>query len=68
MTRPFRVFLQTEMGTECDECGKRFDLVKGGACLECKRILCATHLHGSLVRRLLVDFGARPLCVRCRAR
>jgi len=67
VTRPLRVFLQTEMGTECEACGKRFDLVKGGACERCRRVLCPTHLHGSFARRLFVDLGARAVCVRCRA-
>lgn len=67
MTRPFRVFLQTEMATECDACGARFDLVKGGVCVQCRRVLCGRHLHGSLVRRLLVDLGAASRCVQCRA-
>ena len=55
------------MGTDCDVCGRRFDLVKGGVCTRCRRVLCGEHLHGSLVRRLLVDFGAEPTCVQCRA-
>jgi hypothetical protein len=55
------------MSTECDACGRRFDLVKGGTCVRCRRILCEQHLHGSLVRRLMVDFGAKPLCVQCRS-
>ena len=66
MTRPFRVFMHTEMGTECDVCGRRFDLVAGGGCVRCRKALCARHLHGSWLRRLLVDFGAQPLCVACR--
>jgi hypothetical protein len=54
------------MATECDVCGLRFDLISGGACLRCRKILCATHLHGSWLRRLLVDFGADPICCACR--
>lgn len=65
--RPFRIFAKTEMATECDACGRRFDLIGGGACVRCRRILCATHLHGSWLRRLLVDVGAEPICVQCRA-
>jgi hypothetical protein len=42
------------------------DLLKGGACVRCRRILCFTHLHGSFVRRLATDLGAEILCVRCR--
>jgi hypothetical protein len=66
MTRPLRVFMQTEMATECDVCQRRFDLVSGGACARCKRILCAQHLHGSWIRRLMVDFGSPPICCACR--
>jgi hypothetical protein len=66
MTRRIRLFRHTEMATECDVCGLRFDLISGGACLRCRKILCATHLHGSWLRRLLVDFGADPICCACR--
>ena len=45
---------------------RRFDLVSGGACVRCKRILCAQHLHGSWIRRLIVDFGSAPICCDCR--
>jgi hypothetical protein len=67
VVRPFKVFLPTEMSTECDACGRRFDLMKGGACERCGRVLCPQHLHGSTMRRLLVDLGAAPICVSCRA-
>jgi hypothetical protein len=67
MIRPVRVFAQTEMATECDACGRRFDLIGGGTCVRCRRILCARHLHGSWARRLMVDFGAQTICVDCRA-
>lgn len=66
--RPFRVFLPSEMSTECEVCNRRFDLVKGGACQKCRRVLCPTHLHGSWGRRLLVDLGAAPICTECRSR
>jgi hypothetical protein len=66
MSRRIRLFRHTEMATECDVCGLRFDLISGGACLRCRKILCATHLHGSWLRRLLVDFGADPICCACR--
>jgi hypothetical protein len=66
MTRPLRVFMRTEMATECDVCQRRFDLVSGGTCVRCKRILCGQHLHGSWVRRLIVDFGAPTICCECR--
>jgi hypothetical protein len=66
MSRRIRLFRHTEMATECDVCGLRFDLISGGACLRCRKILCARHLHGSWLRRLLVDFGADPICCACR--
>jgi hypothetical protein len=62
-----RFFLASEMGTECEACGARVDLITGGLCVDCKRVLCAKHLHGSRVRRLLVDLGAASRCVKCRA-
>jgi hypothetical protein len=67
MSPAFRMFLETEMATECDVCGARFDLMKGGACQQCRRILCGAHLHGSWFRRLAADFGGRVLCVQCRS-
>jgi hypothetical protein len=66
MSRKIRLFRTTEMATECDVCGLRFDLISGGACVRCRKILCANHLHGSWLRRLLVDFGADPVCCACR--
>lgn len=65
--RPFRIFLPTELSTECEVCNRRFDLMKGGTCQQCRRILCPAHLHGSWARRLLVDLGAATVCVACRA-
>lgn len=67
MSRVVPIFRQTDMGTECEVCGRRFDLMKGGACVQCRRVLCADHLHGSWARRLAVDLGAQPVCVQCRA-
>jgi hypothetical protein len=67
MTRRIRVFRRTEMATDCDVCGVRFDLVSGGVCTRCRKILCARHLHGSFFRRLLVDLGAPSVCVACRS-
>ena len=66
MSRRVRVFAQSEIATDCDECGVRFDITSGGACMKCRRVLCAQHLYGSWLRRLAVDFGARPICVDCR--
>jgi hypothetical protein len=58
--------MHSEMATECDACGQRFDLVAGGACARCRKIYCSRHLHGSWMRRLMVDFGSDPVCVACR--
>jgi hypothetical protein len=55
------------MAIECDRCGVRFNLIHGGVCGRCGRILCRRHLHGSWLRQLLVDVGARPVCTDCRA-
>jgi hypothetical protein len=63
----FGFFRDSVLATDCDECGGRVDILKGGACIRCRRILCFTHLHGSFVRRLATDLGAAVLCVRCRA-
>jgi hypothetical protein len=65
--QPFRVFQQSGISTDCDRCGGRVDLLKGGVCTRCRRILCYTHLHGSWVRRLLADIRNESLCVECRA-
>lgn len=64
--KKFRVFLETEMATECDACGRRFDIVKGGVCEACRRILCAQHLHGSFFQRLRADLTGRAVCNDCR--
>jgi hypothetical protein len=61
------LFRSTDVTTDCDECGGRVDLIKGGVCVRCRRILCYRHLHGSFVRRLLTDLGADTVCVSCRA-
>ena len=63
----FGIFRDSELATDCDQCGGRVDLLKGGACVRCRRILCFTHLYGSFVRRLATDLGAAVLCVRCRS-
>lgn len=65
--QPFRVFQQSGISTDCDRCGGRVDLLKGGVCTRCRRILCYTHLHGSWVRRLLADIRNESICVDCRA-
>jgi hypothetical protein len=52
--------------TECDECRKPFPVNTGGVCVQCRRILCNTHLHGSFVRRIAIARGAEYRCVDCR--
>jgi hypothetical protein len=66
MTGKVRMFMHSEIATECDVCHRQFDVVAGGACPRCRRVLCSQHLHGSWVRRLQVDFGAEPVCCACR--
>lgn len=62
-----KFFRNSQVSTDCDQCRGRVDLIKGGVCIQCRRILCERHLHGSFVRRLLVDLGASSRCVQCRA-
>lgn len=66
MTSPFRVFRSSGLWTQCEECRLQVNLSSAGACRRCRRILCNKHLHGSFVRRLLVDLGADAVCLRCR--
>lgn len=63
----FKMLRESDMGTECDACGKRIDLVTGGVCERCQRILCASDLHGSWLRRMRHDLGGAAVCLRCRA-
>jgi hypothetical protein len=65
--RAFPLFARTTMTTDCEICGQRFDMMAGGVCARCRRVLCGRHLHGSWLRRLAVDFGAESLCLACRA-
>jgi hypothetical protein len=65
---PFEMFRSSQLSTDCDQCGGRVDLLKGGVCTRCRRILCYAHLHGSWWRRLITDLGAETICVECRAR
>ena len=58
---------RTDLGTECDACGERIDLITGGTCERCERILCARHLHGSWLRRMRHELGGPAVCVRCAA-
>ena len=63
-----RFFQRSLLGTECDACGGRVDLMQGGACDTCRRILCFRHLYGSWLARLRSEvLGAPPRCVECRA-
>lgn len=74
-TRPFRAptdmaiefFRSSQITTDCDRCGGRVDLLKGGVCTRCLRILCYAHLHGSWLRRVAADLGAGTVCTDCRA-
>ena len=61
-----RFFRQSTISTDCDACGGRVDVIEGGACATCGRILCFTHLYGSWVARLRVELGGAPRCVDCR--
>jgi len=54
------------MRTECEVCARRFDVMKGGVCERCRRILCERHLHGSWARRLVADVSGANVCVDCR--
>lgn len=63
----FHIFQPSVISTDCDRCGGRVDLVKGGVCTRCRRILCYTHLHGGWVRRLIADLRNESICVECRA-
>lgn len=63
----FEIFRSSQISTDCDQCGGRVDMMKGGVCTRCRRILCYTHLHGSLVRRLIADIGGETICPSCRA-
>lgn len=64
----YEIFRSSQVFTDCDQCRGRVDLLKGGVCTRCRRILCYRHLHGSWLRRLLADLGAETICVQCRAR
>lgn len=52
--------------SDCDACHKPFPVNTGGVCVQCRRILCPDHLHGSMARRLAIAFGAPMVCVACR--
>lgn len=60
-------FRRSMFTSECDECHEKFPINTGGVCVRCRRILCSKDLHGSIVRRLAISFGAPWVCVACRA-
>jgi hypothetical protein len=62
-----RFFRQSTLSTNCDACNGRVDMIQGGVCDRCRRILCFRHLHGSWTRRLATEVGAATRCVDCRA-
>ena len=64
--RSSRFFRESQVRTDCDICHAHFDLMHGGVCLKCRRVLCYHHLHGSWVRRLVADVTGRDICVDCR--
>ena len=59
-------FRRTTISTDCDACGGRVDMIQGGVCTSCRRILCFRHLHGSWTQRVATELGAKTLCVECR--
>ncbi len=63
----FEFFRSSQVTTDCDQCHGRVDLIKGGVCTRCRRILCFNHLHGSFVQRLTADVTGRATCVQCRS-
>ncbi len=67
MAEKIRYLRRTTMSTQCDACGADFDLMTGGACERCGRILCAAHLHGSWLQRMVHEFKRPVTCVACRA-
>jgi hypothetical protein len=62
-----KFFRESIFKTECDQCKLEFPVNTGGVCVQCRRILCGEHLHGSLARRAAIAFGVSPVCVSCRA-
>ena len=56
---------RTDLRLDCDACGVHFDLMTGGTCERCRRILCRRHLHGSWLRRMRHELGGPSLCARC---
>ena len=62
-----RFLRRTTIHTDCDACGGRVDMIQGGVCVNCRRILCFRHLHGSWTRLIATELGAKPTCVACRS-
>ena len=60
MTSPMRLFRRSDLSTHCEQCKLSYDLTQMGACRECRRVLCNTHLHGSFWQRLKGQTSARP--------
>ncbi len=58
---------RTDLRLDCDACRVHFDLMTGGTCERCRRILCAQHLHGSWLMRMVHEFRRPVTCVACRA-
>ena len=52
----------------CEECGEAFDVLRGGICQDCGRMLCGTHLHGLVAQFFAVFSRGTPRCGRCRGR
>jgi hypothetical protein len=64
---PLNPFRSSILWTDCEACRLKVNVSSAGACVRCRRILCNGHLHGSFVRRLIVDMGlAEAICSKCR--
>ena len=62
------IFRESSFRTRCERCKTVFPAGKGGVCLECRRILCDAHLHGSLWRKLASSVRRNDICTECRAK
>ncbi len=58
--------VKSNFPTMCEECRTMFDVVDGGICVKCGRILCFKDLFGSRLRRLMSGFGRPSVCGKCR--
>ena len=61
------VLRPTDLRIDCDVCRTPFDLMTGGVCERCRRILCSRHLHGSWIMRMIHEYKRPVTCVACRA-